>query len=48
MDYEAINVCKSWEVLAVHAAVCANIQAPYPTTRSRTPAVSPELHNASR
>src|SRR5262249_23994761 len=34
--------------LAVHAAVCANIQAPYPTPRSRAPAVSPELHNASR
>ena len=29
-------------------AVYANIQAPYPTTWSREPAVSPELHNESR
>jgi hypothetical protein len=36
------------EVLAIHAAVYANIQAPYPTTWSREPAVSPELHNESR
>lgn len=30
------------------APLYANIQAPYPTTRSREPAVSPELHNDSR
>ena len=34
--------------LTTHGAVYANIQAPYPTTRSREPAVSPELHNESR
>src|SRR5262249_35785754 len=28
--------------------VSPNIQAPYPTTRSRKPAASPELHKASR
>src|SRR5215471_15687589 len=39
-----------WKVrhLAIHAAIYANIQAPYPTTWSREPAVSPELHNESR
>ena len=30
------------------APVCSTAQAPYPTTRSREPAVSPELHNESR
>jgi len=34
--------------LTTHGAGYANIQAPYPTTRSREPAVSPELHNESR
>jgi hypothetical protein len=34
--------------LTTDGAVSANIQAPYPTTRSREPAVSPELHNESR
>ena len=34
--------------LTTHVAGYANIQAPYPTTRSRAPAVSPELHNDSR
>ena len=36
------------DFLPPYGAVFANIQAPYPTTRSREPAVSPELHNESR
>jgi hypothetical protein len=34
--------------LTTHRAVLANTQAPYQTTRSREPAVSPELHSESR
>jgi len=31
-----------------YGAFSVNNQAPYPTTRSRGPSVSPELHNESR
>ena len=31
-----------------YGAASPNTHAPYPTTRSREPAVSPELHNSSR
>ena len=34
--------------LTTRSPAYANIQAPYPTTRSREPTVSPELHNESR